>query len=58
MHKKAAAYDNSKDLFPYYKQYEFEGSCLQTGGLTLLLISLPADSTTVFLNTKIERIAY
>lgn len=26
----------------YYKQYEFEGSCLQSGGLTLLLISLPA----------------
>ena len=24
-----------------------EGSCLQNGGLTLLLISLPADSTTV-----------
>ena len=31
----------------YCKQYEFEGSRLQTGGLTLLLISLPADSTTV-----------
>ena len=24
-----------------------EGSCLQSGGLTLLLVSLPADSTTV-----------
>ena len=30
-----------------------EGSRLQNGGLTLLLISLPADSTTVLLMAKI-----
>jgi len=30
-----------------------EGSSLQNGGLTLLLISLPADSTTVLLMAKI-----
>ena len=30
-----------------------EGSRLQDGGLTLLLVSLPADSTTVVLKAKL-----
>ncbi len=37
-----------------YKHYEFVGSRLQNGGLTILLISLPADSTTVLLKANIH----
>ena len=54
----AAKCVTKKTFRPRTKEYDCEGSRLQTGGLTLLLASLPADSTTVLLKAKIERIAY
>lgn len=38
--------DNDWELLPKTKKYDCEGSRLQNGGLTILLISFPADSTT------------
>ena len=49
----AAKCVTKKTFRPRTKEYDCEGSRLQNGGLTLLLISLSADSTTVLLKAKI-----